>query len=281
MTQKTHAQLCPNCRKLISADEKKCPFCGTAYPHFFLKQFLIKIFKKDSVLILITLMNAFMFSASIFFNLSTVRLDINPLVFLSPDNETLFWLGASGTFPINNYNHWWSLVTANYLHGGLLHIVLNMLALNQIGKLIVSEYGVSRFWIIYTASGVIGYFVSWFLGITFTIGASAAVCGLIGAGLFFGKTQGGDYGYAIYRHISGWILSLFLFGLLVPGINNWAHAGGLLGGVMTAFFLGYNIQPKYKMLHRILAIVCVAITILCLGFTLGLSAFRLAGMVKG
>jgi rhomboid protease GluP len=277
----THAKLCPKCRKLISTDEKKCPFCGTLYPHSLLMQFVVKLFQKEGVLLMLILINAFMFSASVLFSLSTVRLDVNPLVFLAPDNETLFWLGATGAFPINNYNHWWSIISANYLHGGLLHFLLNMLALNQIGKLIVTEFGPYRFWFIYTVSGITGFVVSWLMNIDYTIGASAAICGLIGAGLYFGKTQGGDYANAVYRHISGWVISLFLFGFLVPGINNWAHAGGLFSGILLAYLMGYDIQPKYKMVHRLLAYLCILTTVLCLAWTLGLSVYMLSGSVKG
>jgi len=283
MTSKTNAQLCPNCRKLISADEKKCPFCGTVYPHFFMMQMIVKLFKNDGILTLLTLINVFMFCASVLLSFSTVRLDINPLVFLSPDNKTLFWLGATGTYPIDNFNHWWSIVTASYLHGGLLHVVLNMIALNQIGKLIVAEFGTYRFWIIYTVSGVLGFSISWLIGINFTIGASAAICGLIGAGLYFGKSQGGDYANAVYRHISGWVIGLFMVGFLVPGINNWAHAGGLFGGILFAYLLGYDIHPKLNKVHKLLAIFCILTTVLCLAWTLGLSVYvtMLSGTVKG
>ncbi|KPA10745.1 protease [Candidatus Magnetomorum sp. HK-1] len=276
MKKKNRAKLCPNCRKLISADEKKCPYCKTVYPHFWLKHFLIKMYKNEGVLSALILMNVFMFSASILFDISKVSFDINPLAFLSPGNESLFWLGATGCFPIDSYKHWWSLITANYLHGGLLHLFLNMLALNQIGSLIVREFGAIRFWTIYTASGVIGFMLSWFMGVDFTIGASAAVCGLIGAGLYFGKSQGGAYGHTVYRNISGWVISLFLFGFIVPGINNWAHAGGLIGGILFAYILGYDIQPKHQKIHRTLAILCISLTLFCLLWVLFYSAYVLS-----
>jgi len=264
MSKKNHAKLCPNCRKLISADEKKCPYCDIAYPHFWLKQFFVKIFKNEGVLSFLIFINIFMFSVSLLFDITKVTFDINPLQFLSPSNEALFWLGATGSFPIDSYNHWWSLITANYLHGGLLHLLLNMLALNQIGSLIVREFGAVRFWIIYTISGFMGFLLSWYMGVDFTIGASASICGLIGAGLYFGKSQGGAYGNNVYRNISGWIISLFLFGFIVPGINNWAHAGGLIGGIMFAYLLGYDIQPKYKKIHYTLSIICISLTLFCL-----------------
>jgi rhomboid protease GluP len=268
----THARLCPNCRKLISNDESKCPYCGTNYPHFFLKRFLLKLVNIDDAIPAIIMLNVLMFGISICINFSDIKLDINPLDFLSPGSKALFFLGASGTIPIYNYGHWWSLLNANYLHGGLLHIIFNMIALNQVGTLITKVFGVYRFWIIYTGSGIIGYFLSTLMNIQFTIGASAAVCGLIGAGCYFGKSQGGEYGHFIYQRLSGWIITLFLFGFLVNGINNWGHAGGLLGGILMAWLVGYDVQSKYQNMHRACAIICIFSTALALlwgiGFTL-------------
>jgi len=269
----THAKLCPKCRKLISNDESKCPYCGTTYPHFFLKQFFLKLCNSDDVISVLIMLNVLMFGISVCLDLSKIGLDINPLAFLSPGSEALFFLGASGSIPIYNYGHWWSLLTANYLHGGLLHIFFNMMALNQVGTLIAREFGAYRFWIIYTGSGVLGFLLSVIMNVTFTIGASAAICGLIGAGCYFGKSQGGEYGQAVYRDLSGWIIGLFLFGFLVSGINNWGHAGGLLSGILIAWLLGYDVQSKYQKRHRVFAIICILCTFLSLVWGLGFAVY--------
>jgi rhomboid protease GluP len=269
----THAKLCPNCRKLISNDESKCPYCGTKYPHFFLKQFILKMINSEDVISILIMINVLMFGISICFDVSKIGLDINPLDFLSPGNEALFWLGATGSIPINNYGHWWSLLTANYLHGGLLHIIFNMLALNQIGALITREFGAYRFWIIYTGSGLLGFLLSLIMNVSFTIGASAAICGLIGAGCYFGKSQGGEYGQAVYRDLSGWIIGLFFIGFLVNGINNWGHAGGLLSGVLIAWLLGYEVRSKYQKIHLFIAIICIASTALSLIWVIGFAFY--------
>jgi len=275
MKPEINARLCPNCRRLISNDETKCPYCGTAYPNFFLKQIYTKLFVSETVITGIILINAFMFSASIVVDIAKANLDINPLAFLSPGTEALLWMGASGTFPVINYGHWWSILTANYLHGGLLHIILNMMALNQIGSLVVREFGVSRFWIIYTVSGMMGFTLSLLMNVPFTIGASASICGLIGAGCYFGKSHGGEYGQAIYRDISGWILGLFLIGFLVDGINNWAHAGGLLSGLLFAWLLGYEVRYKDRKVFQWLAICCVGSTLLALIWGVGVAVYRI------
>jgi rhomboid protease GluP len=186
---------------------------------------------------------------------------MNPLMLLSPSEGSLFLLGATGSLPVIHFHRWWTLITASYLHGGLLHIFFNMMALHQLGPFIVSEFGVHRFVIIYSVTGAAGFFLSLVAGISFTIGASASICGLIGAILYYAKSRGDFYGDAIYRQAMGWVVGLVLFGLLIPGINNWAHGGGLLAGIATAFLVGYEDRRREGQLHRLLGnffIFCTA-----------------------
>jgi rhomboid protease GluP len=193
---------------------------------------------------------------------------------LQPDNLSLFWLGASGSIPIANYHHWWSLIAASYLHGNILHILFNMFALWQLGPLVMHEYGNYRMFIIYTLCGAFGFFVSYLVGVRFTIGASAAVCGLIGAALYFGKSRGGVYGQTIYSQIGGWAIGIFLFGFFVPAINNWAHGGGMLAGVALGFLLGYQERKRERQVHKIAALCCVAVTGLVLLWAILSSFYR-------
>ncbi len=158
------------------------------------------------------------------------------------------------------------MISANYLHGGVLHILFNMFALRQIGPLVLHEYGINRFFIIYTVSGALGFLISYFAGVQFTIGASAAVCGLIGSALYYGKSRGGVYGQAIYRQIGGWAIAIFIFGLMARGINNWGHGGGMVAGAALGFLLGYREKSRESFFHNILATVCVVVTGLILAW---------------
>jgi rhomboid protease GluP len=81
---------------------------------------------------------------------------LNPLTIFSPGGESLLLLGATGTIPIDRLHRWWTLISANYLHGGIFHILFNMVAFRQISPLVLREYGVNRVFILYTLSGVIG-----------------------------------------------------------------------------------------------------------------------------
>jgi rhomboid protease GluP len=100
---------------------------------------------------------------------------------------------------------------------------------------------------------------------------------LIGSLLYFGKTRGGTYGAVVYREVSGWVISLVLFGFIVPGINNWAHGGGILSGIILGMLLGYGERRPETQMHRTIGIVCGVATVACLAFAaVGSAAFRLA-----
>jgi rhomboid protease GluP len=153
-----------------------------------------------------------------------------------------------------------------------------MIALYQIGPLVLREYGANRLIGLYTLGGIFGFLVSYFAGVRLTLGASAAVCSLIGASLYYGKSRGGAYGQAIYKQISGWVLVLFIFGFLVPGINNWGHGGGIVGGIILGYFLGYQERSRENLFHKGLAGVCVVLTVTVLAWaTLSSVYYRFLG----
>ena len=106
-----------------------------------------------------------------------------------------------------------------------------------------------------------GFWASYLAGVPLTIGASAALCGLMGAALYYGKSRGGIYGRAVFRQIGNWAVGLILFGLLVPGINNWGHGGGLLSGAVFGALLGYRENPRQHPLHHLTAVILVLATI--------------------
>ena len=257
--------LCPNCRRLISIDDNVCPYCGLKNPSSHWQRIVGRGMSDAGQLLKILIgVNAAMYILSLLISARSTNFSIHPFFFLSPDNRSLLLLGASGYIPIERLHRWWTLLSANYLHGSILHILFNMIALWQIGPLVMQEYGNYRMFIIYTLSGVFGFFVSYLAGVSFTIGASAAVCGLIGAALYFGRSRGGLYGHTIYRQIGGWAIGIFAFGFLVPAINNWAHGGGMLAGALLGYLLGYQERSPEKHGHKLAALGCVAVTALVL-----------------
>lgn len=260
------ALLCPNCRKLVSRSSPRCPHCGLKNPGSRWKSVFLFTGKSggDNLVTALIGINVFMFVLSLAVGFRSANLSFNPLAFLSPSNQSLLILGSTGTFPLLQLERWWSLIAAGYLHGGLLHILFNMLAIRQLAPVVILEYGLNRTIVIYTLGSIGGFAVSTLAGIPFTLGASAALCGLIGAMLFYGKSRGGVYGDALFSQIGGWALGIFIFGFLVPGINNWAHGGGMLTGIVLGWLLGYRERREENFNHRVLALVCVAATVLTL-----------------
>ena len=262
MREKRNSMLCPRCRKLISRDEEICPYCGVKRP----ARRLPDIFQRWSAtpgeivrpLIIINV---------IFFILTLIIAPIhfgslhNPLSFLAPGNRSLLILGATGSMPVFQMQRWWTLISASFLHGSILHLLFNMVALNQLGPICAELFGLHRFLIIYLVSGVIGFYLSSLAGITLTIGASASLCGLIGALLFYGKSRGGEFGQLVVHQVRGWIIGLVLIGLFLPSINNWGHGGGLLGGLALAALLGYQERRPAGIVIRNLAVAVVLISI--------------------
>ncbi len=269
--------LCPRCRHLIGSNETVCSWCGASRgnPLWRIMAWARGLVGEGGAMPAIVTVNIVFFIFSLILT-EHHSLNFSPFGFLAPGQTSLFLLGATGTIPIDEYGRWWSLINANYLHGGILHIVFNLLALRQVAPLVSQEYGNSRMFIIYTFGGVGGFVLSYLAGVPLTIGASAAICALIGALLYFGKSRGGTYGTMVYREVGGWVMTLFLFGFIVPGINNWGHGGGIISGMLLGLLLGYHEKRREAKWHHLLAILCVVVTLGCLAWAgVGAAAFRL------
>ncbi|MEA3332846.1 MAG: rhomboid family intramembrane serine protease [Pseudomonadota bacterium] len=274
MREKLNSILCPGCRKLISRDEEYCPYCGLKRPG----KRLPDLFRRWSAtpaeivrpLIIINV---------VFYLLTLLLAPIqigglhNPLNFLSPGNQSLLIVGATGSMPVFHLHRWWTLISASFLHGSLLHLLFNMVALNQLGRITADIFGLHRFLIIYIVSGVVGFYISTLAGVMFTIGASASICGLIGALLYYGKSRGGEFGNLVVSQVRGWIVGLVIIGFLLPAINNWGHGGGLLGGLVFAALLGYQERRPAGRGIRQLALLVVLFTLAILGWAAFQSSF--------
>ena len=158
-------------------------------------------------------------------------------------NAVLRWLGGNdSTFTIADCRLE-TLVTSCFLHGSILHLGFNLLVLWQIGPFLERAIGRARFLPLYLGAGITGSACSAIAGrlsgASLSIGASGALCGLIGAMLVLGgRTQG--WRGPLARQMAGWLAFLFVLGLAknlqggMVQIDNAAHIGGALGGVIIA-----------------------------------------------
>jgi rhomboid protease GluP len=253
---------------LISVSERRCPFCGLGSPGAGWRRMAPFRLFGDPALLVKTVIgaNIAMYALALILDPRSLGLNANPLRLLSPSDQSVLVLGATGTIPIDRFQRWWTLLSANYLHGGLLHIFFNMAAFRQLGLLVIQEYGPSRMFLIFTLGGVGGFLVSYLAGVPLTIGASAGVCGLVGAVLYYGRSRGGVYGGAVYKQVGMWAIVMFVFGMIVPGINNWGHGGGLVAGALLGFLLGYHERKRESAFQKTLASICLVLTAAILGW---------------
>ncbi len=133
------------------------------------------------------------------------------------------------------------LITGIFLHANIVHILFNMYALYIIGTQLESFLGKGKFLAVYLLSGLAGSMLSIFMSQSFSVGASGAIFGLLGSLLYFG------FHYRVYLDtvIKSQIIPLIVINLLIglmPGIDNWAHIGGLIGGILATMAVGL----KYK-----------------------------------
>lgn len=139
----------------------------------------------------------------------------------------------------------WRLLTPMLLHGSLAHIGFNMYALLSFGTGLERYFGHGRFLLLYLLGAFAGNVASFLFTTANSLGASTAVFGLLGAEAVFliqnRKVFPGQFRSAIGNIIFIAAINLFIIGSL-PGIDNWGHIGGLIGGLMFTSFAG----PKWE-----------------------------------
>jgi rhomboid protease GluP len=254
--------VCPSCGSLVGVRDDKCYTCGRANPGLWgfgpaIRQLGADFgFAPMVVGACVTLWTVtLLFSGG---NIGGGGL----FSALSPSPRVLFWFGESGAVPVFGFGRWWTVLSAGWLHAGLLHVAMNMYWVWQMGPAIAELFGTSRTVIIYTVGGVAGFTLSSLAGRYFpqlpllhagfyTVGASAPVFGLIGALYHYGRS-----GSEVVRQMAlSIVIQAAIFGFLVPGIDNYAHLGGFAGGYMASAVL--NPFTRERGDHTIIAIVCL------------------------
>jgi rhomboid protease GluP len=144
------------------------------------------------------------------------------------DGNVLQRFGASLPLPYDVAQPW-RLVMAVFLHGSLMHIIFNMWVLMDIGPQIEELYGSARFFFIYVLTGIAGYILSSLRG-HFSVGGSGALLGLIGVLLAITTGRKSAGMQMLRSQIIRWLIYIAIWGFLFPGIDNYAHFGGLVAG---------------------------------------------------
>jgi rhomboid protease GluP len=156
---------------------------------------------------------------------------INPLV--------LVRMGSSSSFL--DLAQPWRLITAIFLHGSLLHIGFNMWVMMDLAPTIEELYGSARFLFVFIVTGICGYILSFVTGHPNSVGASGSLLGLVG--LLLALTTGRQsIGMRMLRsQLLYWLAYIAVLGILMPGIDNYAHVGGFVAG----FLLGKVMADRH------------------------------------
>lgn len=270
--QRTGSVVCASCGSLVGVNDEQCYSCGRRNPGLWgfgpvLRRlgndlgFIPLVVYGCSALYVIGILLTVYFGGNVMGN-------GNPLNLLSADPIVNLMLGASGARPVFGLGMWWTVLSAGWLHAGILHIGLNMMWIRNVGPAVAEMYGGPRMIIIYTIGMIGGFLLSSVagaylniprFGAALTVGASAPIFGLLGALLHYGKRSGSSM---IYAEARGYAIAMVVFGLIMPGIDNAAHVGGFAGGYLASMWLD-PLRPE-RVNHMVGALVCLAATALAI-----------------
>jgi rhomboid protease GluP len=267
--QKTGSVVCASCGSLVGVKDEKCYSCGRRNPGLWGFGPVLRRFGNDfgfTTVIIYGCVTLYAISLVLTVLAGDSLLGGSLFSLLGPNQYATQALGASGAVPVFYQHRWWTLLSAGWLHGGALHILFNMMWVRQLGPAVEDMYGGARMVIIYTVSSVTGFLLSstlaafapvipFFSGGGYTLGASAPIFGLLGALVHYGRRGGSSL---VRSQALSWALTMGVFGLIMPGIDNAAHLGGFVGG----YFAGMWLDPlkRERMDHFIGAAVCLLVT---------------------
>ena len=221
--------MCQACRALIEPSSSRCPMCGLeAVPapraraderagseHFFSRLILTINIALYVLMLMVDLRNE------------------TETALMGPSDSV--FLDFGGLFvPAIATGDWWRLVTPNFIHLGIIHLMFNSIALYQIGPQVEEVYGSQKFILLYVVTGIFSCISSYAVGIN-GAGASGAIFGLIGLMAVYGYRLGGAVGRALMRQMLIWAV----FGVVVTfaSANQVAHISGFLTGAALGFLV--------------------------------------------
>lgn len=250
--QQPRPKLCPACGALVGISATRCHECGASlrFSLAALSKGLSGIFGENEAPVTTVLLIA-----------NILMLGVSWLSFAAAGEGgglTILWglvgpqqfrLGASYGPAIFYGNQWWRLVTAMFLHAGLVHIGFNMTALMQFGPALEELYGSARYLFLYVVTGAFGFLLSAVTG-HFSLGASGALLGLVGATLAITSKRGGAYMRELRSRLITSVAILFVLGFSgFMAMDNVAHGGGLAAGFLLGRIFADR-QPMNAKEHR-------------------------------
>ena len=253
--------MCPNCRAFITITDRVCPYCGAQLgPRAIdlrgsqLAASFLPRANLSSIIVLI--INVAFYLAELIVSYRFGHVSFGSL---SPGAEVL--LGIEYPAAVQQ-GEWWRLITAGFLHGGLLHIAMNSWSLFILVTEVEQFYGTARLIVAYALSTFIGFYFAYRVG-TAALGASAPAFGMFGIMLAMGlRERANPLVQAIRAHYAQWLIIGLVLSFM-PGISLAAHVGGLLGGFAVGAaggLPGFPNSPR-EVLWKVLATVAILVVV--------------------
>jgi rhomboid protease GluP len=255
-------RMCANCRAFITTDDKKCPYCDApvgmrAVERRATADAMAGFLQGDRFLTnLLLVINVGLYIATLMYSSDNKR------IAMDPSFQSLVAFGGKDGYAILYGHQWWRLITAGFLHGGIMHILMNSWVLWDLGPRVDEVFGTWRYIVIYFAATVAGYLASlWWTPGILSIGASAGISGLIGAMVGLGTRERHSIVGAERNRYIQWMLMIVVMGFIISGIDNAAHIGGFAGGFVVAYIAGSRGHARGDdMVWKTLAWVSLAVT---------------------
>jgi len=243
------SRVCPACGRLNSADDKACYSCGKRMPGPLATSVagVFGDFSEDGLPATKLLMGACILVYALCLVSDGVAAVLSRghglMDFGSFTNSTLLRVGALWGRFIDQEP--WRVLSAVFAHGSLLHIAMNMLSLVRLGGSLEPHFRSARFLLLYLISGAVGFVCTIWMrgGSAFSVGASGGIFGLLGAFI----------GALIVRRNPGWqqvffsnLIMAAALAFYVPNVDNSAHAGGFVTGLVLGILLELERQPRKR-----------------------------------
>ena len=264
--------MCQACRGLIEPRLKTCPLCGRESVPPLPARIVESASSSHFISLLLLSINIVLFVLMAF---AESKSGGGGASFINSATEPVLTNFGVRRPDLIAQGQWWRLVTPNFLHLGVMHLMFNSLALYQIGPLAEELYGSQKFLFIYLGTGIISNIASFVFGIR-GAGASGAIFGLIGLLVVYGYRLGGAGGRGLAKQMLIWAGAGMIYGFILHA-DNVAHAGGFIAG--AAF--GLLLAPSAPSTHRDAivwngaAIACVLLIVAsfaCVGAAYGKTA---------
>lgn len=162
---------------------------------------------------------------------------------VSSTPHTFALLRYGATIPVLTWgeHEWWRAITACFLHGSVMHLLMNSISMWVIGRVIEERFGAARMIVVFVVTGAAGFAASTWWKLPNggpSVGASGAIFGLLGCAVGHALVRRGAAAQELRARFVPWMVFSLIMGFASPRIDNAAHLGGLVAGALLGLVLG-------------------------------------------